>query len=118
MATKAEIISDERMRIVSILESPEGKARPQSALKFALYSDMTPDMAKDFLKGLPVESAFAAAMEREGPVNIGAPLGGPVSRDTKEARKAEIAKVATDYSLVRGYITSEQAAARGLKGER
>ena len=60
-----EILVAERARIAAIVESPKGKRHPKSALKLALYSGMSADMAKDMLKDLPVESVFVEAMDRE-----------------------------------------------------
>ena len=64
--TEAEIIASERLRVAAIMESPEGQGRPKSALKLALYSDLSAEMAKDLLTGMPVESAFLAAMRAQG----------------------------------------------------
>lgn len=113
--TESEILAEDRTRILAILESPEGLARPASARKIALVHGMGVEAAREFLRDLPQESAFAAAMDREGPVNIGASMGGPVSRDPKEARKAELSKAAAAHALGKGYISPEKAASRGVK---
>ncbi len=110
-----EILVAERARIAAIVESPEGKRHPKSALKLALYSGMSADMAKDMLKDLPVESVFVEAMDREGATGLTSPLGGVAPGSPKEARLAELRQAGAANNYARGYITAEQAAARGLK---
>jgi hypothetical protein len=101
--TRAEIEAGVKMRIAAILESPEGQRHPKSALKFAFYTDMSADMANDMLAGLPVESPFLTAMDREGVIGISAPLGAAMTNDPKEARKAELQKTAAAFGKARGY---------------
>ncbi|WP_424362980.1 hypothetical protein [Methylocystis parvus] len=113
--SEAETLAEDRTRILAILESPEGLARPASARKCALVMGLSVEMSLDFLRGLPVESAFAAAMQTEGPIGIGAAMGGPVAGDAKTRRLAEIKQAGAAHSLAKGYISPEKAAARGVK---
>jgi hypothetical protein len=109
-------VIEDRARIAAIMESPEGKRSPRAALKLALYSGLSADMALDLLKDLPREtSGFEAAMEREGHIGISSPLGSPSALSPRDQRKAELAQVGTQRGLAQGYISLEQAAARGVK---
>ncbi len=112
---KGSIIAEERARIAGIMEAPEAKARQKSALKLALYSAMSADMARDFLRDLPAESHLLEAMEREGATGLTSPLGGAAPASPKEQRLAEIRQAGAANNYARGYITAEEAAARGLK---
>lgn len=111
---EAEIIGAERERIYSILNSEEGLKRPKAAIKVACIHGLEFEAAKDFLKDMPVEdSAFARAMDIEGPQNIRA-LGGMVhSGDPKTERQRQLTEVGTKFSVARGY-TSEARAAEKL----
>lgn len=101
--TTAEAIALERIRIKSILESPEGLDRPNLARALALGTVLDTDAAVQLLQAAPVErtnndAAFLKLLESE---NTG--LTGPTADfgrapDAKEARKEELAKVAKAVS--------------------
>jgi hypothetical protein len=109
-------VIEDRARIAAIMESPEGKRSPKAALKLALYSGLSVEMSLDLLRDLPKEtSGFEAAMEREGKIGLAGPLGGAAELTPKEQRLAELRQAGTQRALAHGYITVEQAAARGVK---
>lgn len=106
-AEAAEIVAGERLRIMAILESPEGLSHPATARHFALNTAMTSDQANGALANLPIESPFLEAMEREGPVGVrqsspGA-SGTALPADAKEARLLEIKGSIAAYNRGRGY---------------
>ena len=109
-ATKAEtadIIAGERLRIMGILESAEGRSHPATARHFALTTNLTAEQANAALANLPVESPFLEAMDREGPVGVrpstpGA-TGMPMPEDAKEARLAELKAGMTVFNRAKGY---------------
>jgi hypothetical protein len=103
MTTNNDIIAD-RARIAAIMESPEGKRSPRAALKLALYSGLSADMALDLLKDLPKEtSGFEAAMAAEGPIGLAGPQGGAAALTGREARLAELAQTGKAHAVARGY---------------
>lgn len=112
--TEATIRMEERARFRDIMTSDEGRSHPKAALKMALYSNMSPDMIRDMLADMPSESPFLAAMDREGAIGIGSPLGALPADDPKQSRMAELAAAATRQSLANGFITPAEAKARGL----
>lgn len=113
--TEATVRAEERMRFKTIMESPEAQARPKSALRLALYGQTPPEIIREMLADLPAESPLLAAMEREGRTGIASPLGASVaSNDPKDARLAEIRAAANRHNYAKGYITPEQAMARGV----
>lgn len=54
-----------RDRVLAVVESPEGKARPKAALDVALRSDLTAEQAIAKLAATPVEEDEAAAAARK-----------------------------------------------------
>jgi hypothetical protein len=112
--TKAEIIAAERLRISAIMESDAGKRNPKAALKLALFSDMSAAMIGDMLAGLPVESPFVAAMDREGVIGIHGPIGAAPSGDAKSTRLQELKRAAASHSIAHGYTTPERQKAKGV----
>ncbi len=106
-AEVAEIVAGERLRIMAILESPEGRSHPATARHFALNTGMTSEQANGALANLPIESPFLEAMEREGPVGVrqGSPgaSGTPMPVSGREARLIEIKANMQAYNRSRGY---------------
>ena len=106
-AEVAEIVAGERLRIMAILESPEGRSHPATARHLALNFSMTPEQAVGTMASLPIESPFLDAMEREGPVGVrqGSPgaSGTPIAGDAKERRLAEIKESTKAFNRSRGY---------------
>lgn len=91
----ASVMLAERMRISSILESPEGKARPDLAAALALRHNMDAASALELLRVAPEEKASAASsfLRALGGEAIGlSSLGSEVTLDKKAARIAEIKK--------------------------
>jgi hypothetical protein len=90
-ASASEVLINERLRVSSILESPEGIARPRAAMQLALRSTMDPQSAIDMLRTIPVDNPYIAAMEREGAVNVNAMGANPsINGDLKAKRLAEL----------------------------
>ena len=108
--TAAMIVSQERLRIMNILESAEGKKRPESARKLALNSNMTAEMALDMLRGLPTESPFLDAMSTEA-IGISSATAGAIGAgsDPKQARIAELQNVGKSFGAARGYTVDMKA---------
>lgn len=113
--TEATVRAEERMRFKAIMESPEAQARPKTALRLALYGQTPPEIIREMLADLPAESPFLAVMEREGKTGVISPLGAAVaSDDPKTARLAEIREAANWHNFTKGYISPQEAKARGL----
>ncbi len=106
--TAAMIVSQERLRIMNILESPEGKKRPESARKLALNSNMSFEMAVDMLRSLPSESPFLDAMSNEA-IGISSATAGAIAASPKEARLAELQQVGKVFGAARGYNVNMKA---------
>jgi hypothetical protein len=85
-------IASERLRISSILESPEGQRNPKMAQKLALYSSLDVETAKSILADAPAANPYLAAMDKEGATGISAASSGGLNTDPKTARLAEIAE--------------------------
>lgn len=108
-------LMEDRMRIASILRSPEGAARPKLAVKLACEFGMGLTDAVEMLNGFPAENPFLEAMSVHGPVGLSSftpsdTIGRPA--DPKAARLAEIVNGAANFNVGRGLITAEQADAR------
>lgn len=84
-----EALLEDRLRIATILESPEGLRNPAVARELALRSPSTASAAIALLRNCPAENPYLAAMNREGAVGIAADPSGP-GGDAKAARIAEI----------------------------
>jgi hypothetical protein len=90
-ASASSALINERLRISSILESPEGLARPAAARQLALRSTMDVQSSIEMLQTIPVMNPYIAAMALEGAVNINSVGGSTVGRDDpKTKRLAEI----------------------------
>ena len=91
-ASMNETLLNERMRLSSILESPEGVLRPEVARKLALHSSMDATSAIELMKNIPVASPYLAAMNLEGPIGIDSLSGASPNSaaDKKQKRIAEI----------------------------
>ena len=69
-------VASERTRVNEIMESDEGKARPNASLAAAMKTSMTAEEAIGFLAGLPEEKAEAVAPAPVAePKGAGAPEG-------------------------------------------
>ncbi|MCW2284903.1 hypothetical protein M2323_002743 [Rhodoblastus acidophilus] len=115
---RSEAILAERVRINAILNGPEGKKRPNVAKELALTTNMTSAQVANILQKMPVESPFLEAMSIEGPVGVASAFADARNLspggDAKASRAEEIAKTAAGYAVARGYISPEQAAAKGV----
>ncbi|MGY4570796.1 hypothetical protein [Bradyrhizobium sp. USDA 3256] len=99
-------IAAERLRISSILESPEGRRNPAMAQKLALYSVLDAETAKSILADAPAANPYLQAMDREGPIGLQATTI-DVSNDPVAARREEIKQTARAFN-------NERRAAQGL----
>ena len=94
----------DRQRVADIMESPEGLLRPKAALQLALRSTMDSVSTIEFLRTLPADNPYLAAMNAEGPIDIGgANVGASMSTDKKAARLAELKGSMSQFNLNRGY---------------
>jgi len=109
-----ETIVAERARIAAILESDEGRAHPKQALKLALHTDMSAEMAVDILGDAPSETArdFDRRMSAEGHTGVNSPLGSNPAPDAKERRRAEIAAAAGNVNRANGFKSEAKAGNR------
>jgi hypothetical protein len=89
--TASSVLLGERLRIASIVESPEGLARPAAALQLALRSTMDVQSSIEMLRTIPVTNPYIAAMALEGAVNVNSVGGSSVGGDdAKTKRLAEL----------------------------
>lgn len=98
-----------------VLMSPEAKGRTNLAVKLLVNSPLSASAIVDMLSDTPREGAanFFAAMANET-IGISSPIGAASNDDPKQARLAEIKQVATQHSVAKGYLTPDQAKARGV----
>lgn len=98
----AQLIADERSRVVAILAA--GAHHPELAKKL-IFNGASVEQARDLLASVPAANPYLAALEKEGAADISGFLAGDVfkSADPKEARKAELAAAAKSYSQGIGY---------------
>src|ERR1700733_13436050 len=86
--TNAAVLS-ERLRVSAILESAEGKRNPAMAQELALRSSLDVDTARAILGKAPASNPYLAAMQTQGPINLGDGIGANVAtfvNDPKAAR--------------------------------
>jgi hypothetical protein len=112
----ADVRAEERIRMRDVLMSPEAKGRTNLAVKLLVNSPLSANAIIDMLADTPREGAanFFAAMQAEGSIGISSPIGAATNDDPKSVRKAELVQEATRHNLVKGYITPDQAKARGV----
>ncbi len=114
--TVADVRAEERIRIRDVLMSPEATGRQNLAVKLLVNSPLSASAIVDMLADTPRDgaSAFFQAMQAEGSIGISSPIGAATNDDPKAARLAEIKQAGTQHALARGYISAEQAKARGV----
>lgn len=114
--TVADVRAEERIRMRDVLMSPEAKGRTNLAVKLLVNSPLSASAIVDMLADTPRDgaSAFFQAMAQEGSVGITSPLGAATNDDPKAARIEECKRAGTQHALARGYISAEQANARGV----
>jgi hypothetical protein len=114
--TVADVRAEERIRMRDVLLSGEAKGRTNLAIKLLVNSPLSASAIVDMLSETPREgaSAFFQAMQAEGSIGISSPIAAATNDDPKEARLAEIKQAGTQHALARGYISAEQAKARGV----
>jgi hypothetical protein len=83
-------VLSERLRVSSILESPEGKRNPEMAATLALRTSLDVDTARDLLAKAPAANPYLAAMDREGVVGLNSATADFGTPDPKAAREQEI----------------------------
>ena len=93
----------ERARIAAIVNSPEGKARPEAAIKLALHNDIGAQNAIELLRTFPAENPYLRAMDVHGPSGINATPGTAPPAGSKDARMAEIQTSMSRFNQVKGY---------------
>jgi hypothetical protein len=101
--TNAAVLS-ERLRVSAILESAEGKRNPAMAQELALRSSLDVDTARAILGKAPASNPYLAAMQTQGPINLGDGIGANVAtfvNDPKAARLKEIEANVKDFNAER-----------------
>lgn len=110
-------IAEERIRVSSILSSPEAKGREALALHIIAHTHLDAGAAKALLGASPKASP-AHDLLREalaGDINIQSlspAHADPMPADAKTRRKSELKANAMNLNVARGYITAEEANAR------
>jgi hypothetical protein len=89
--TVNSILLEERLRIASIIESPEGLRNAKLARELALRTPLDPAAARALLAQAPADNPFIEAMSRET-MNLGTlnPAGDALGGDPKAKRLAEL----------------------------
>jgi hypothetical protein len=116
----AEAVAVERLRCMSIIESPEGATHPATARRLAFYSDMSAENAVALMSGTPAEvnhndrmsSAFLALMDAStDALTVRPDLAATqtITGDRKAARLAELKEVGKAYGIAKGYRPAEEA---------
>ena len=99
-------LTDQALRIGSIMRSPEAEGRREMALTLALNTTLTAASALAILASAPKEhnrrDLFLAAMNAEGRVDLTGDHA-PVTKDKKAARMAELKDAANHVAVARGY---------------
>lgn len=95
-------IAAERLRVASILESPEGRRNPAMAQKLALYSVLDAETARGILAEAPAANPYLQAMDREGPLGLGA-ASVDLSDDPKAARLKELSAGVAAFNAEKGW---------------
>jgi hypothetical protein len=95
-------IAAERLRVASILESPEGKRNPAMAQKLALYSVLDAETARSILAEAPAANPYLQALEREGPLGLGS-AAVDLSNDPKAARMKELSVGVAAFNAEKGW---------------
>src|SRR5258708_26173566 len=83
-------VLSERLRISSILESPEGKRNPSLAQELALRSSLEVDVARSILGKAPASNPYLDAMAQQGPISIGDGIGANVETFNSDPRAARL----------------------------
>jgi hypothetical protein len=119
--TEGMVRAEERSRLAEILESPLAEARPKTARKFALFTNLPAASILEMLADLPAEekpradaNAFLTAMRDEGNTGISSALGTAPTGDVKSQRAAELKEAAVRHNATQGYISPASAAAQGV----
>jgi hypothetical protein len=114
--TVSDVRAEERIRMRDVLMSPEATGRQKLAVKLLVNSPLSASAIVDMLADTPRDGAstFFQAMAQEGSVGITSPIGAATNDDPKATRLAEIKQAGTQHALARGYISAEQAKARGV----
>jgi hypothetical protein len=114
--TVADVRAEERIRMRDVLTSPEAKGRTNLAVKLLVNSPLSANAIVDMLADTPRDGAanFFAAMQAEGSIGISSPIGAKVHVDSKAARIAELKQTGASVAFAKGYLTADQAKARGV----
>jgi hypothetical protein len=115
--TVADVRAEERIRMRDVLMSPEAKGRTNLAVKLLVNSPLSASAIVDMLSDTPREGAanFFARMQDEGTIGINSPIGAATNdADPKAVRLAELKQTAAQHSVAKGYLTPDQAKARGV----
>ncbi|MGJ0426762.1 hypothetical protein [Methylocystis sp.] len=96
--------------------SPEANGRQKLAVKLLVNSPLSANAIIDMLADTPRDgaSAFFRAMAQDGTLGITSPIGAATNEDPKAARIEECKQAGAGYAAARGYISAEQAKARGV----
>jgi hypothetical protein len=80
----------ERIRISSILESPEGRRNVPLAQELALRSSIDVETARSILSKAPSDNPYISAMNREAVIDVGGMAATDLGGDKRAARLKEI----------------------------
>ena len=96
-------IAADRRRVADILESEEGKRNPAMAQKLALYSVLDVETARSILAEAPAANPYLQAMDREGPLGLGAAMV-DIPDDPKAARLKELSAGVAAFNAEKGWM--------------
>ena len=110
-------VADERIRVSSILSSPEAKGREALALHIIAHTHLDAGAAKALLgaspKASPAHDMLKEALAGDINVQSLSPAHtDPMPADAKARRRNELKAHAVNLNVAKGYITAEEASAR------
>jgi hypothetical protein len=86
-------VLSERLRVSAILESAEGKRNPAMAQELALRSSLDVETARSILRTAPASNPYLAAMQTQGPINLGDGIGANVETFVNDPRAARMKEI-------------------------
>jgi hypothetical protein len=86
-------VASERLRVIAILESAEGRRNPAMANQLALRTSLDAEAARGILAQAPSSNPYLDAMSVQGPINIGDGIGASVETFTNDQRATRLKEI-------------------------
>ncbi|AZG76310.1 hypothetical protein [Methylocystis rosea] len=104
----------ERLRMQEVLQHPASAGRLELATRLLVETSLSGAEIASMLESAPKPaaasaSAFFAAMNTEGGVDVNAPLSEGGAIDPKKARLAELEAATHAHNTLNGYVSREKA---------